>query len=265
MREHAWKVSGNRGEALCSRKRLQIAVLKKRYFHAGRLRPEETEGRVLRTFGFPLMAEIIPETPKAQCPVNGGSGFFISHQVLDEERVKHESMMAMFRRDWTNNGLEAGTYCVLHQVRNGYVKQWMSDTWLERMSNSEFLRDAFGDVLLAGLGIGMLPMALCAKEQVRSVVVLELEPHVIGLVEPHIRHPKLTVLLADAYHEPLRGKAFDCIYLDIWQSICSDNWEQMKPLLAQYRKFRRAGGICTGWLKDYVQQEHNNAKRQSYW
>ncbi len=209
---------------------------------------------MIQTYGFPMMADIIPETPKEQRPPNGGSGFFIAHQVLDQKRVEHECAMASIRRDWTCRGLEAGTYCVLHEVRNGHVDEWMSDTWLERSTNREILQDGKGNVLLAGLGIGMVAAALCQKEEVDSVTVLEIEPQVIALVEPHIRHPKLTVLLSDAHRPPFTGRFFDTVYIDIWINICSDNWEPMKSLLRQYRKFARKGAVVTAWLKDYIQE-----------
>jgi hypothetical protein len=212
------------------------------------------------SYGFPQMAKIIPESP-----VPEGGGFYIHHYVMTEEKARHESAMGSLRQDWTSRGLKAGTYCVLSEKRNGWNKQWMSDTWLERFTNYEILEAARGKVLLAGLGIGLLPVALCRKPDVEQVVVLENEPQVIALVEPYIRHPKLVVLLADAYHPPFVGRVFDTIYLDIWKSICTDNWEEMKPLLAQYRRFATKGATVTGWLKDYLQEELGREKASSWW
>lgn len=201
-------------------------------------------------YGFPEMAQIIPESTKPE-----GDGFWIQHRTFTPEQARHEKQMAAFRADWTVGSLEPGTYCILHECRNGLVwDQWMSDTWLERFTNADILEAATGDVLLAGLGIGMVAVAVCRKQEVRSVVALELHQAVIDLVEPHIRHPKLRVIKADARQPPFAGRCFDVIYLDIWKSICSDNWADMKPLLRLYRSFGKKGGIVTGWLKDYVQR-----------
>jgi len=205
-------------------------------------------------YGFPYMAEIIPETPKPE-----GDGFYIHHYVMTEEKAHYHSQMGSIRGDWTQRGLKAGTYCVLNEKHSGWTDQWMSDTWLERFTNFEILQAARGRVLLAGLGIGMLVVPLCQKPEVEQVVVLEIEPQVIALVEPYLRHPKLIVLLADAYNPPFKGKVFDTIYLDIWKNICSDNWTQMKPLLAQYRRLSTKGAVVTGWLKEHVQEEHNTS------
>jgi len=210
------------------------------------------------TYGFPLMAEIIPATPRPE-----DDGFYITHYVMSEEEARHERMMGSFQSGgWAMQGLEAGTYCVLHQRRNGRSEQWMSDTWLERDTNYDILRKARGDVLLLGLGIGMLAVACCRKDEVTSVTVVEIEPQVIRLVEPHIRHPKLRIIQGDAFAPPFRGKAFDTIYIDIWQNICSDNWETMKPLLRQYRKLARNGAYVSAWLKDYIQREAGEARQR---
>jgi hypothetical protein len=209
-------------------------------------------------YGFPLMVDIVPATKPPE-----KDGFWIQHYEITEEEVHRQHC----RLDWTMRGLEPGTYCVLHQRRDGHDSQWMSDTWLERYTNADFLKKATGHVLVIGLGIGLLPVALCRKVDVESVTVLEIEPQVIALVEPHIRHPKLRpVVQGDAFEPPpalLSVRYFDAVYADIWADICSDNWETMKPLLALYRKAAKKGALVTAWLKDYIQAEHK-ATRQRY-
>ena len=159
-----------------------------------------------------------------------------------------------------------GRYCALKRAGAGnssWDTLWMSDTPFKRQTNYDIGREASGDVLIVGLGLGMVAAALCRKPEVRSVTVLEIEPEVIALVSPHIRHRKLRVLLADGFRPPLRGRAFDTIYIDIWPNICSDNWETMKPLLAAYRKLQRPGGSTTAWMKEYVQTEHRKAEAEA--
>jgi hypothetical protein len=207
-------------------------------------------------YGFPLMAEIVPETPEPE-----GDGFYIKHYEITDEEVQKQRA----RLDWTMRGLEPGTYCILKERRNGRSNQWMSDTWLERYTNAGALEASRGDVLILGLGIGLLPVACCRKEEVSSVTVLEIEPQIIRLVEPHIRHPKLTIIEGDAFHPPFRVRSFDTIYIDIWQDICSDNWETMKPLLRQYRYFGRNGAWVSAWLKDYTQREAQEDRHRHYW
>lgn len=213
------------------------------------------------TYGFPLMAEIVPETPAPE-----GDGFYIRHYVMTEKEAKHERMMGSFQSGgWAKSGLEAGTYCVLREKRNGEDTQLMSDTWLERSTNAAALKAARGDLLFLGLGIGLLPVACCRKKEVSSVTVVEIESQVISLVEPHIRHLKLRVMQGDAFRPPFRGRVFDAIYIDIWRDICSDNWEPMKGLLREYRKLSRNGAYVNAWLKGYLQELARQDRQRHYW
>lgn len=213
------------------------------------------------TFGFPLMVNIIPATTTAE-DTPQQPGWYIRHVTVSEKEAEQDRFIAILRGDWSYNGLEPGTYCVLSQRAPQGARHWMSDTWFERFTNRTVLRDARGDVLIAGLGIGMLPAALCASVRVRSVTVLELVPEVIALVAPHIRHPKLNIVLADAFSPPLHGRSFDYVYLDIWPQWGAGNWETMKPLLATYRRFQRRGGQTTAWLKHDVQRLARQERRQ---
>lgn len=206
---------------------------------------------------FPKMTKIIPATERRP------GHFYVKHRTKKRDSI----------RDPFRSGLEyvpPGTYCILAKAtNNGNVDDswddtWMSDTPMEHNTNYDGLYQAKGDILVIGLGIGMLSLAMCRKKEVRSVTVLEIEPEVVQLVAPHVRHRKLRIILADGKQPPIRGRNFDLIYLDIWPTICSDNWPEMKPLLAMYRRHRRQGGVVDGWLKDYVQREHNKAEAAWY-
>lgn len=198
---------------------------------------------------FAKMWKVVPE---------GEQGSFrIEHMEVDRKASHRTALRGAMAY------VPPGKYCgLLHGGPRGSWDSttWMSDTPMEQHSNYEIVRDAIGHVLVVGLGIGMVAHSLCRKRQVKSVTALELYPEVVRLVEPHIQHKKLRVILADGNEPPFRGRPFDSIYLDIWPDICSDNWTTMKPLLAKYRKLRRNGGIVTGWLKDYVQREHTKER-----
>ena len=197
--------------------------------------------------GFPLMHKIHPATAPNDGP-------WIEHVVMDEAFVRHEKQMASWRPgsyQWIR-GLEPGTYCVLKEGRG---TTWMSDTWMERYTNAEALKAARGDVLVAGLGIGMVALAVANKPDVTSVTVLERDRQIVDLILPNLRSGKLHVVVCDAKRPPLRGRQFDAIWLDIWPAICADNWTTMKPMLAKYRRMLRRGGWIGAWLKDYVQIE----------
>ena len=198
---------------------------------------------------FPSMIKIIPATERSAV-----GSFYIQHHKVTE---------AESRRTMRGGGLSyvpPGAYCGLKRVSNSnetWDTVWMSDTPLEQSTNYDAHRQAHGDVLVVGLGIGMVSLAMCRKKEVRSVTVLEIEPQVVQLVAPHVKHRKLRVIVADGTCPPIQGRHFDFIYVDIWPTSSSDNWPEMKPMLAMYRKHQRPGGVVDGWLKKHVQTEYN--------
>jgi len=110
----------------------------------------------------------------------------------------------------------------------------MSDTPAEISDHIDFINEASGDVLVTGLGIGMVASALAKKNNVRSITVIEASEDVINLVAPHLESEKITVIHADAFkYEP--DKHFDFAWHDIWTPICSDNIPEMGILAYHYR------------------------------
>jgi spermidine synthase len=143
----------------------------------------------------------------------------------------------------------------------------MSDTEMERVTNLDFIRSAFGDVLIGGLGIGMLPAALLSgnfPRRIESITVIEQSPDVIALVEPYLRDPRLHIVEGDVFtwnarRHPIR--MFDSIYFDIWPDICPDYAPDMARLHRRYRRLldnRPCGDMrpfITSWLFDYMSRK----------
>jgi len=97
----------------------------------------------------------------------------------------------------------------------------MSDFHYERATCVEVVERAHGDVLVAGLGLGMILRPILGKESVRSVTVIEKYQDVVDLVLPTLpASEKLTVLLDDIYTwKPPQGRHYDVIWFDIWPDI----------------------------------------------
>jgi hypothetical protein len=127
----------------------------------------------------------------------------------------------------------------------------MSDTMMEKQSNRQFVREAKGDVLIAGLGIGMILLPTLNKAEVTSITVIEKEQDVIDLVSPHYQHDKLKVICADIFEwSPAKGQKFDTIYFDIWPNICIDNLDDMEKLHKRARSWRNKGCFLSSWMLD---------------
>ncbi len=120
----------------------------------------------LRLGHFHRMSEVIPP---------GESG---------KVKVDHFTIEPDTYQGFQCERISDGTYARLWV--NGDVM--MSDTDMELRTNREPVRDARGDVLIGGLGLGMITLPILLNPAVTSVTVIELSQDVIDLVEPHLRN-----------------------------------------------------------------------------
>lgn len=142
--------------------------------------------------------------------------------------------------------LNAETYTRL--IVDGVL--WMTDAEFECWTNQSFLRTAKGEVLVAGLGLGLILTPLLANKAVSSVTVLEINPDVIALVGPHFQSKKLTIVNIDARAWTPPAKAFDVIYFDIWADVPnSDNKTDISALKKRYRRSLKTGGCSSAWCE----------------
>ena len=161
------------------------------------------------------MAEILKD---------GKTGDFeLSHFEIGEN-----NLYAMF------HGIPCGKFVRL--LHNGSVV--MSDTDMEKRTNANFVRNAHGNVLIGGLGIGLILLAIQDKPEVEKIVVVEKHREVIDLVKDQLPlNEKVEVVNADVW-EYVPAEKFNTIYMDIWNFINTDVYrDSMKPLIAKYRKF----------------------------
>lgn len=137
---------------------------------------------------------------------------------------------------------------------------WMSDTYHEQFTNYDVVLEARGDVLIAGLGIGMVLLPILKKPEVRSVTVVEKSKDVIALVQPQLPKRKLDVVHADIHTwSPPINKKWDVIYFDIWKGLCTDYLAEMATLHRRFARRKRPGGWMNSWgaeiLRDMRREE----------
>ena len=145
--------------------------------------------------------------------------------------IKHFEVQKSFRA--ALDGIPCGTYVKL--TNNGEVV--MSDTPMEKRTNYFFCLNAHGDILIGGLGIGMIITAIQDKEDVNSITVLEKHREVIDMITSQLSfNSKVHIINADVFTwKPQKGQRFDCVYMDIWNYVNSDVYhEEMKPLKRKY-------------------------------
>lgn len=148
----------------------------------------------------------------------------------------------------------------------------MSDTPMERNTNYEFLHKANGDVIVFGLGLGLIILPLLSDQNIKTIRVVELDQSLIDLVTPilkqHDKENKLTVVQGDCFtYVPEKGSKFDTVYFDIWLSICDDNYEEQKKLERGFRKYlnkENPNKFMDSWMKSYYKKERQKEKRNAY-
>lgn len=205
---------------------------------------------------FVPMHSVIPEGEAA--------GVKVSHFTVTEDDVRLENMRNAFTPGGSMYHISAGTYARLHV--NGRL--YMTDTQMERRTNIHFVRNATGDVLIAGLGLGLIVVPLLSNDSVRSVTVIERTQGVIDLIEPHLRNPKLTVICADIFEwRPAKGTKYDAIYFDIWPDVCTSNLDEIAKLHQAFKFYvnrENPNVFMDSWQRDHLKYQRQADRRSSY-
>jgi spermidine synthase len=185
--------------------------------------------------------------------------------VIEHVEVTREaSMFTAIRNEYVSPGMYA------HLRVRGQLM--MSDTHHEKMTNYEIVHRAYGRVLIAGLGIGMILVPILQKDEVTHVTVLEKEQGVIDLVGPKFQNPKLEIIHADVFDwQPPKDQKWNVIYFDIWGHTSSDDLKEMAQLKRKYAKrLDRSDGreYMACWvekeLKARKRKEDKEAKRFNF-
>ncbi len=159
------------------------------------------------------------------------------------------------------------------QVRKGdYIKLYvngvlmMSDTDMEKRTNLEFVRNAHGDVMVAGLGIGLILHNLeekVASGKVTSITVYEKYQDVIDLIAPYYSHLPLKIKCEDILtYKPPKDETYDTIYFDIWPTISTDNLSDIRMLHNRWENHKKQGGWMDSWMKKHLQDRKREEDRQ---
>jgi hypothetical protein len=172
---------------------------------------------------------------------------------VTESDVKHCQMLDRIHARMDYDGLVVGWYVRLRR-KDMCQDVVMSDTWMEKRSNRDVLDHANGNVLIAGLGIGMVFSALTKKPEVTHITVVEKEQEVIDLVGSQFHYDNVTIVHSDIHNYETTEK-FDTIYFDIWDNICGDSWQEIKSLQKKFkRNINRKNPMwwMSSWKKDEI-------------
>lgn len=176
-------------------------------------------------------------------------------EISDEKSRKLNLLSSMNGEPYFMR-VEEGSYVKL--VVDGVLM--MSDTHMERYTNEAFVSKAHGDVMIAGLGVGLILNALESKVQsgeINSITVYEKYQDVIDLVFPKYKHLPIKVICQDILeYKPSKEETYDTIYFDIWPRISKCNLQQIKILHNRWKFRKRKDGYMDSWMKSYIQRAY---------
>jgi len=192
-----------------------------------------------------------------------GRDFKITHKLLTKGEIAFHTLCDNIKRRREHMGQEPGT---IVQLRDKHGTLMMSDSEMERRTNRDLLWKANGDVLIAGLGLGMVLLPVQAKQEVNTITVVEIHQEIIDMIVPRLPlNGKVTAICGDIFEwYPPPGVKYDTIYFDIWNDLCTDDYQDRKRLHRRFgRRLNRSNPKCwiSSWryeeLKDKVRRERS--------
>lgn len=118
----------------------------------------------------------------------------------------------------------------------------MSDYPDEKITNQKFIDKAHGDVLIFGLGLGLIVFPLMDEDNITSITIVEKDPElpflVGGIIDSFDSLAKVKIESGDVFtHSDKLTQKYDTIYFDIWSRITDESFEEMEKLHETYKPF----------------------------
>ena len=190
--------------------------------------------------------KITSQVPQVSLPEDVRGDWSVQRFEVTERAAELCNLRAAFGH--SRERIVAGTYTKLcHQ---GSIV--MSDTPTECRDHLPLYYRASGHILISGLGLGVAIQACLLKLGVTQVTVIEIANEVIQLVAPHYQArfgERFEVIQADIRTwKPSKGTKYDAVWHDIWNTLCPDNWEDMKTLKRRFQFY-------THWQQCWCEDE----------
>lgn len=125
---------------------------------------------------------------------------------------------------------------------------WMSVIPHEINTMRKPIKDAFGNVLVLGLGLGYFPFHIALKDDVDKITIIENDEKVISLfndyIFPHFKNKdKIKVIHDDAFKYLDEHHDFDFVFADIWHNVGDG--------LPLYLKIKKYEDVCKNTKFEY--------------
>lgn len=141
----------------------------------------------------------------------------------------------------------------------------MSDTPAE-IRDHRFIDEVMeGNLLIAGLGMGMITLRALRSPKVEHVTVVEIEQDVLNLTAPALLNKfpkKLTIIKGDIWQWlPDPGQKFAVGWFDIWPTLETRNLKEMGKLSRRFLKYVL---LREFWGREFLQREKRRERRNVY-
>lgn len=183
-------------------------------------------------------------------PSKFGNWEVIKFTITEEEAKFYNMRNIINRRSLLN--VEQGEFVRLVKGGSEVV---MSNTLMELETNQVAYENATGNVLIAGLGMGMILDAILSKPDVTKVRIIELDQDIIDNIGVLYKdHPKVEIVQGSIFDYTLqKDEYYNYIWFDIWTYITNDNIEEILEL---HSKFCRHCKWMSFWSIEFYDEEH---------
>jgi hypothetical protein len=126
----------------------------------------------------------------------------------------------------------------------------MSNTRMEVESNLIALTKAQGNVLIAGVGLGMILHAMLKKSEIKHITVVEIDTELMNYIKGFFKDERITFINEDIFKfNPKPDDFWDYVWLDIWDDIYDGNLKEMRVLK---NRFKNYSGDIDCWSVDLI-------------
>jgi len=134
---------------------------------------------------------------------------------------------------------------------NDYL--WMWDIPIERASQKRIADNSYGDVLVAGYGLGIVQKYLLQNKKVTSITTVEIHPEVEKICKEE--YGKIygdKIIIGDFYKFDTTLR-YDCVIGDIWEDIIPEQLERYKKFKTKAEQMLKPTGKILAWGKDFFE------------
>lgn len=166
--------------------------------------------------------------------------------------------------DWRNGRILKGEYDFYYPIVTLLEDNdvWMTDSQLEIESIQGAIITAKGDVLIGGLGIGLLPTFIKHKKGVKSITIVELHQEVIDLIFPYVKTDKMIVIRDGIIHYlSTTSNKYDFIHVDIWGTITAP-LKDIDTIREKAKPCLKPNGIIWCWLQELYDRIKNKLPKE---